>query len=80
MRNRPEVINLLERLPRAPIATDDEALHYIEAHQLMGRGIGFVDVHLLTSAALSEGLLLWTRDRRLANVAGERGLAYPPTA
>jgi predicted nucleic acid-binding protein len=78
MRNREEVIGHLQSLPRAPIATDDEALHYIDTHQLMGRGIGFVDAHLLTSTALSAGLLLWTKDRRLADVAAERGLAYTP--
>ena len=42
----------------------------------MGRGIGYIDVHLLASAALTEAGRLWTRDRRLAAVAGELELAY----
>ena len=33
---------------------------------MMGRGIGYVDAHLLTSAALDGNAMLWTRDRRLA--------------
>ena len=61
-----------------PVATDDEALQYIDFHQLMGRGIGYIDVHLLASSALAEGLRLWTRDRRLEEVAAELGMAYTP--
>jgi len=39
----------------------------------MGRGIGWVDVHLLASARLT-GIPLWTLDRRLKEVAGSLGL------
>jgi hypothetical protein len=42
----------------------------------MGRGIGFVDVHLLASAALAAPARLWTRDRRLAAVATDLDLAW----
>jgi predicted nucleic acid-binding protein len=42
----------------------------------MGRGIGFIDVHLLASAALAAHARLWTRDRRLAAVAAELNLSY----
>lgn len=80
MRNRTEVLGLLRSLPHAAVASDDEALHFIDAHQLMGRGIGYADVHLIASAALSGGLRLWTRDRRLADVAEDLGLAYRPSA
>lgn len=76
LRNRAEVLRLLGSLPAAPTATDAEALGFIERHALMGRGIGYVDVHLLASAALATPARLWTRDRRLAAVAGELGLAW----
>lgn len=76
MRNREEVLRLLRGLPSAPLASDEEALAFIEAHGLMGRGIGYVDVHLLAATALAGGAGLWSRDRRLAEVAGEMGLAY----
>lgn len=75
MKNRDEIIGLLRQLPTAPRATDDEALQFIETHGLMGKGIGYVDVHLLASVALSAGVRLWTRDRRLASVAAKIGLA-----
>ena len=43
----------------------------------MGRGIGYVDTHLLAAVALSEPVRLWTRDTRLKNVAAELNVAYP---
>lgn len=74
--NRREVLRLLGDLPAAPTATDPEALDLIERRALMGRGIGYVDVHLLASTALAGVGWLWTRDRRLAAVAAELELAF----
>ena len=76
LENRDEVLKLLEDLPAAPTATDPEVLALIERRALMGRGIGYVDVHLLASAALSDAGRLWTRDRRLATAATEMELAF----
>jgi hypothetical protein len=76
LKNRGEVLALLQDLPAAPVATDAEALTFIEARSLMGRGIGYIDVHLLASAALAGDARLWTRDRRLAGVAADIQLAY----
>ena len=42
----------------------------------MGRDIGYVDVHLLASTALSDGVQLWTNDKRLALVAADLEMAY----
>ena len=42
----------------------------------MGRGIGFIDAHLLASLALSSHTLLWTRDKRLVLVAEQLGMAF----
>ncbi|MCA1709683.1 MAG: type II toxin-antitoxin system VapC family toxin [Actinobacteria bacterium] len=74
--NRSEVLELLADLPAAPTATDPEALDFIERRALMGRGIGYIDVHLLASIALSGDARLWTRDRRLAAAATELELAF----
>ncbi len=76
LENRSEVLRLLGDLPAAPTATDPEALGLIERRALMGRGVGYIDVHLLTSAALAGVGRLWTRDRRLAAVAAELELAF----
>jgi predicted nucleic acid-binding protein len=76
LKNRDEVLDLLGNLPAAPTATDPEVLGLIERRALMGRGIGYIDVHLLASAALADVGRLWTRDRRLAAVATELELAF----
>jgi predicted nucleic acid-binding protein len=75
LRNRREVLELLGNLPSVPAATDAEAMEFIERRILMGRGIGYIDVHLLASVALAGTAKLWTRDRRLAAAAAELNLA-----
>jgi len=80
LKNRGEVLRLLGDLPASPLATDPEALDYIERRALMGRGIGYVDVHLLASVALAGAARLWTRDKRLAAVAADLKLAYAEKA
>jgi predicted nucleic acid-binding protein len=74
LRNRSQVLELLQGLPAATVASDAEVLLLIERERLIGRGIGYVDVHLLASARLSR-CGLWTQNRRLAAVAQEQGLA-----
>lgn len=74
--NRSEVLRLLRDLPHATIAADSEVLFFIEQHQLMGRGIGYIDAHLMASVALAESARLWTRDKRLITVCAELNLTY----
>ena len=76
LRNRTEVLRLLQDLPQLPVANDAEVLFFIERHRLMGRGIGYVDNHLLAATALAAPARLWTRDQRLAAVARDLTLAY----
>lgn len=68
VRNRTEILRLLEALPEARVAEHEEVLKFVEAQRLFGRGIGWVDVHLLAAALLS-GAPLWTMDKRIAHVA-----------
>lgn len=75
LRNRAEILPLLGDLPQASVATDAEVLGLIERYRLMGRGIGWVDAHLLASVLLTPDAGLWTRDGRLAAVATELDLA-----
>jgi predicted nucleic acid-binding protein len=75
MRQRATVLDALSNLPRAELATDAEVLGFINSKTLFGRGIGYVDVHLLASARLTAGTELWTEDNRLRSVAEELGLA-----
>lgn len=69
LHNRDQILSLLKDLPQASEATHDEALYCMERHKLMGKGIGFIDLHLLAATFLSKGTLLWTRDRRLNKLA-----------
>jgi len=74
LRNRTEVLSLLASLPLAPVIEQSELLGFVERERLFGRGIGWIEVHLLASARLS-GLPLWTLDRRLAEAALALGVA-----
>jgi predicted nucleic acid-binding protein len=73
LRQRGEVLDLLRALPRLPALTSEEALAFIDAHRLMGKGLGWVDVHLLGSAYVAREAL-WTKDRRLGEAAQRLGL------
>jgi len=75
LHNRSRILNLLGDLPASRVADDQEVLFFIEHNDLMGRGIGYVDAHLLASVPLSSPSRLWTVDRKLKNVAISLGLA-----
>ena len=76
LRNRSGILALFLNLPRTMLATDDEVLLFIERNELMERGIGYVDAHLLAATALTAPALIWTRDKRLGDVASLLGLAF----
>lgn len=75
LRQRESILAALQDLPHATVASDTEVLSLIEREALYGRGIGYVDAHLLASARLTAGGSLWTRDKRLHAVAARLGLA-----
>lgn len=74
--DRISILELLQDMPTAVVANSDEVLGFIEIHSLHGKGIGYVDVHLLASVALTGGAKLWTRDKRLHAAADELGCAH----
>jgi predicted nucleic acid-binding protein len=75
LRQRELVLRMLSRLPAATVATNAEVLGFIDRNALFGRGVGYVDVHLLAAARLTAGSQLWTLDKRLNDVAVELGMA-----
>ena len=75
MKNRKEILSLLQALPMAEMAEHQEVLHFIEYNQLMGKGLGYVDVHLLASALLTK-IPLWTSDKKLKSASAELDLSY----
>jgi predicted nucleic acid-binding protein len=74
--HRASILELLRELPAASMAESEEVLGFIERHALHGKGIGYVDVHLLASVALTQGARLWTRDKRLQAAADDLGCVY----
>ncbi len=71
---RGEVLGLLSTLPEIIVATAEEVLRFVEDRSLMGKGIGFVDAHLLASVILTAEARLWTHDKRLAALAAQFGV------
>lgn len=80
LRDRESILELLQDLPAAVVASPDEVLKFIESHVLHGKGIGYVDAHLLASVALTPDARLWTRDTKLRRIAGWLGCAHPEPA
>lgn len=76
LKDRDALLSLLGALPRAPLVDEQEVLFFISRQKLMGRGVGYIDIHLLASAVITGGAKLWTRDTRLHAMARELGLAY----
>ncbi|MFQ5720182.1 MAG: type II toxin-antitoxin system VapC family toxin [Acidobacteriota bacterium] len=74
LRRRGEILSLLNALPQVQQAQHDEALALMESRRLMGRGLGWIDIHLIASALVSR-TSLWTSDKRLAACAQALGLA-----
>lgn len=71
---RAEILSLLETLPSVGVADHEEVLRLIDAHRLFGRGLGWVDMHLLTSAALAQAPI-WSLDKTLMRSASKMGIA-----
>jgi predicted nucleic acid-binding protein len=75
LKQRELVLRTLYELPQTTVATDSEVHAFIESEALFGFGIGYVDAHLLASVRLTSGASLWTRDKKLAEVAERLKLA-----
>ncbi len=75
IKNRNEVLGLLQLLPSVKQATFEEYLKFIESRHLIAKNIGFVDIHLCASALLGN-VKLWTLDKKLAAAAEGLKITY----
>ena len=75
LKNREEILALMQDLPMALPAEHDEIQGFIESRRLMGQGLGIIDVHILASALLS-GIELWTENRHLAKTAADLDISF----
>lgn len=76
LKKRREFLDLLMALPSAVVATDEETLKLIDERRLMGKGLGYVDVHLIASVLLTDRAELWSRDKWLKTVATRMRIAF----
>ena len=78
LKRRKTFLSGLHEMDMAVRASDEEVAALVENHRLFGSGIGWIDVHLLTSVLLMDEVRLWTRDRRLNAAAQRLGVAFQP--
>ena len=72
---RAKLLGAYEEIRQASMVPHSEVVAFVRSRALSGRGVGWIDVHLLASAIV-EHLPLWTADSRLFAVAKELGVAY----
>ena len=77
LKNRREILSLMQLLPQATLAEHEEILQFIELHHLMGRGLGYIDVHLAASSLLT-AVPLWSYDKKLSEATEMLGIRYDP--
>jgi hypothetical protein len=71
---RTEILSLLSTLPNVTVAHQFEVIRFVDTERLYGRGLGWIDMHLLASAVLTR-TPIWTLDKTLARVASTLGVA-----
>jgi hypothetical protein len=79
LRNRAELLEHLSNLTQVTQASDVEVMAFLEHNKLYGRGVGWVDLHLLASALLTN-CPFWTMDRRLSQIAFDLDVAFTPAS
>jgi predicted nucleic acid-binding protein len=77
LKNRREVLSLLQLLPLAIMARHEEILQFIEQNHLTGKSLGYIDVNLSASAVLT-GVPMWSHDRKLNESNEGLGIRYIP--
>jgi predicted nucleic acid-binding protein len=75
LKDRAMILSFLQWLPMSIEAEHEEVLYFIENNRLMGKGIGYVDAHLIASTVLT-GIPIWTLDKKLAQVADSLQIKY----
>jgi len=74
LKNRAGILSLLQALPMAVQAEPLEVMRLIDDNHLFGKGLGYIDMHLLASAMLTKAPL-WTLDQRLHEAASRLHLS-----
>ena len=75
IKNRLEIINLLSYLPSTEVLDHNDIMNFIENRNIMNKGVGYIDIHLLGSALVSD-TPLWTFDKALRKIALQLSIGY----
>jgi len=75
LKDRDMTLRLLRALPQAPVANEAEIYYLLDTHQLWGTGLGWVDLHLLASAAVA-GWRLMTADDAMNRAVAKAGIGH----
>jgi predicted nucleic acid-binding protein len=71
--NRTKTLEYFRRLEQPSLPAEDEVHEILESRQLWGKGIGWIDLHILAAAKLS-GWSLYTADAAMAAAARQIGV------
>lgn len=75
LKNRKPILDLLESVPKLKKLSHDEFMFFVDKYSLFGRGVGFVDIHLLAATKMAN-IKIWTLDKNLLKIAEEMNLNY----
>ena len=75
-KRRDEALEIFRDLEGSIESEHERVLEFVALHELFGKGIGYIDAHLLVSTQMTPGARFWTRDRRLMEVAVRLDLGY----
>ncbi len=76
LHNRKQLLEFWNSLPLVLAASHEEVMIFLSRNDLAGKGIGYIDAHLLASVKLEKDILLWTADKRLAEIADSFNLLF----
>ena len=74
--HRRGMLSDLATMPMTYDITMEETLHFVAERKLYSKGIQWNDAVILSSILLTDGVKLWTRDRKLRELAEAMGVAY----
>jgi len=75
LKNRYEILSFLQALPLATQVEHEDVMQFVENYRLMGKGLGYIDMHLLASALVTE-VSIWTLDKKLDEVLSDLGIGF----
>jgi predicted nucleic acid-binding protein len=72
---RQRLLSSYDRIEQVEAVPHGDVVTFVRARKIHGRGIGWIDAHLLASALVA-GVRLWTADGPLGTIADELGIGY----